>query len=95
MGTLEARIRPWAIFDPANMQHREWFYEFLTTGSWRHCPVRFAPGDQAAELLGWIQRELVLHYAEKEFGKARRQPRQRPPAVEVPLTDILEHDHRL
>lgn len=72
MSYLEAKLRPWAIFDASNKQHREWFYKFLATHSWRHCPVRFAPGDEAAEMLGWIQKEMLIYYGRQEFGRAKK-----------------------
>jgi hypothetical protein len=89
MSLLESRLRPWAVFDAGDLQHREWYYKFLVTNSWRHCPVRFAPGDEAVELIGWIQRELLLHYGKKEF-KTVRKPTKQPLKAEVPLTDIME-----
>ena len=69
MSILNIRLRPWVLFDVKNPKHREWFFEFVKTRSWRHCPVRFVAGDEDCNLIGWIQREMVLYYADKEFTK--------------------------
>ena len=61
--------RPWVAFDENLKQHREWFREFQTLGTWGRCPVRFIVSDDHGDLLTMIQRRLITFYTNKEFGK--------------------------
>ncbi len=69
MSRLQLFGRPWVVFDPANKQHRKWFAEFNKKRTWGSCPVRFVVNDDHGDLLTMIQRELIQHYVDKEFGK--------------------------
>jgi hypothetical protein len=69
MSKLQLFGRPWVVFDPENKQHRRWFAEFQKSGTWGRCPVRFVVNDDHGDLLTMIQRELISHYVDKEFGK--------------------------
>ena len=69
MGRLDYIGRPWVAFDPENKQHRKWFAEFQRHGTWGHCPVRFIVSDEHGDLITLIQRKLIGHYVDKEFGK--------------------------
>jgi hypothetical protein len=69
MSRLDYIGRPWTAFDPENKQHRKWFAEFQRSGTWGHCPVRFIVSDQHGDLITLIQRKLIGHYVDREFGK--------------------------
>ena len=69
MSRLDYIGRPWVAFDPENKQHRKWFAEFQRKGTWGHCPVRFIVSDEHGDLITLIQRKLIGHYVDKEFGK--------------------------
>jgi hypothetical protein len=69
MSRLQLFGRPWVVFDSENKQHRRWFSEYQKSGTWGKCPVRFVVNDDHGDLLTMIQRELISHYVEKEFGK--------------------------
>ena len=69
MSRLQLFGRPWVVFDVTNRQHRRWYAEFQRRGTWGHCPVRFVVNDDHGDLLTMIQRELISHYVNKEFGK--------------------------
>jgi hypothetical protein len=69
MSRLQLFGRPWVVFDPANKQHRKWFADFNKKRTWGNCPVRFVVNDDHGDLLTMIQRELIQHYVDKEFGK--------------------------
>ncbi len=69
MSRLQLFGRPWVVFDPANKQHRKWFADFNRKRTWGNCPVRFVVNDDHGDLLTMIQRELIQHYVDKEFGK--------------------------
>ena len=63
--------RPWVVFDPANRQHRQWYYEFQKNTSWGHCPVRFILPGEEGDLVTMISRQLIEFYTKKEFGKTK------------------------
>lgn len=69
MSRLQLFGRPWVVFDPSNKQHRKWFAQFNKKRTWGDCPVRFVVNDDHGDLLTMIQRELIRHYVEREFGK--------------------------
>ena len=56
-------------FDEHNKQHRQWYAEFVRSGTWGRCPVRFIISDDHGDLLTMIQRRLNRFYTEREFGK--------------------------
>lgn len=72
MSRLALYGRQYVVFDAKNRQHRQWFADFNTTGAWGRCPVRFVVNDDHGDLVTMIQRELIQHYVEKEFGKIDR-----------------------
>ena len=61
--------RPYVAFDPANKDHRRWFFEFQNRHAWGHCPVRFLITDDGGDLVTLCQQRLVDYYSKKEFGK--------------------------
>jgi hypothetical protein len=69
MSRLDYIGRPWVAFNPENKQHRKWFAEFQRKGTWGHCPVRFIVSDEHGDLITLIQRKLIGHYVDREFGK--------------------------
>ena len=71
MSRLDYIGRPWVSFDPENKQHRKWFAEFQRKGTWGHCPVRFIVSDDHGDLITLIQRKLIGHYVDREFGKMK------------------------
>lgn len=72
MSKLGLYTRPIVLFDPSNKHHRRWATQFIETGTWHGCPVRFAVQDDHGNLIGHIQRELILWYSHQEDqGKIR------------------------
>jgi hypothetical protein len=69
MSRLQLHGRPYVVFDPSNKNHRKWFAEFNRTAKWGDCPVRFVVNDDHGDLITQIQRELIAHYVQKEFGR--------------------------
>lgn len=69
MSRLDYVGRPWVAFEVANKQHRQWFAEFQRGGTWGRCPVRFIVSDEHGDLVTLIQRKLIKHYVDREFGK--------------------------
>jgi hypothetical protein len=69
MSRLDYIGRPWVSFNPENKQHRKWFAEFQRTRTWGSCPVRFIVSDEHGDLITLIQRKLIGHYVDREFGK--------------------------
>lgn len=67
MSRLAYSGRPWAVFDPNNKQHRQFYAEFVKSGSWGRCPVRFIVDDDVGDIITMIQRKLISYYTRKEF----------------------------
>jgi hypothetical protein len=56
------------MFDPANKQHRGYFYEFMERGTWGRCPYRFIIQDGHRDsLVNQIQKMLLNYYINSEF----------------------------
>lgn len=75
MSALELFGRPFVVFDPSNKAHRAYYYDFVQTASWGHCPVRFVVPEDHGDLVTMIQRSLIKYYVEKEFktgGRVRK-----------------------
>jgi hypothetical protein len=64
---LDLFVRPVVLFDATNKKHREFFSNYLSTGSWGNCPYRFVVQDDYGNLIGHIQRELLEYYMGREF----------------------------
>ena len=69
MSMLSFHGRPWVAFDEKDRQHRAWYYEFVKSGTWGRCPVRFIVSDDHGDLLTLIQRKLNRYYTDNEFAK--------------------------
>lgn len=70
MSKLDFYRRPLVEFNPNVKEHREYYYEFLSTNTWGRCPVRFiCPSEPGSEVLisGVIMRQLLQFYSGKEF----------------------------
>jgi len=68
MSRLEYLARPLVAFDPANKDHRRWYWEFLAYKGWGKCPVRFICTEEHGDNLpSMIQRMVVDYYVNKEF----------------------------
>ena len=72
MSRLSLFGRPWTIFNPANKDHRRWYYRFVKTSSWGDCPVRFVVPEDHGDLVTMIQRSLVAHYVQSEFERPKK-----------------------
>lgn len=70
MSKLQLTARPWVAFDVGNRQHRQWLSEFILSGRWGDCPVRFALADEPGDILA-IQRLVLEYYMKKEFPNAK------------------------
>jgi hypothetical protein len=69
MSRLEYLARPLVAFDPYNKDHRRYYAEFLESGGWGSCPVRFiCPEDSGSDLTVMIKNSLIYFYIEREFG---------------------------
>jgi hypothetical protein len=73
-------------FDPANKDHRRWYYEFLEYRGWGNCPVRFiCPNDNGLDLTLMIRDNLAKWYVDKEFKPVVKK-QQKLVAQKVPKT---------
>jgi len=73
VSNLNLFVRPWTVFDPSNQDHRTYYYEFIKTGTWGNCPLRFVVDNDHGDLITMIQRSLVNYYVEQEFKKNFKQ----------------------
>jgi len=80
---LQLNARPWVAFDVDNRQHRQWISEFILSGRWGDCPVRFALADEPGDIVA-IQRLLLEYYTKKEF------PRRKKPLTAKPKGVIID-----
>lgn len=71
MSRLSLHGRPYVTFDPKDRNHRQWYAEFVHTGTWGKCPVRFVVPDDHGNLITMIQRSLISYYVEQEFTRSR------------------------
>ena len=70
MSILEFHMRPLVEFDVDSKEHRRLFNQFLKTASWGHSPCRFiVPEMEQFDLITAIERKMLGHYLDKEFGK--------------------------
>ena len=72
MSVLELNGRPFVVFDPADEQHRAYYYEFVKLGTWGRCPYRFVVPEDHGNLITMIQHSLVTYYVNQEFSGVRR-----------------------
>ena len=74
MSRLEYYNRPLVAFDPSRRDHRQYYAEFVKTGTWGRCPVRFiVPDETGGNLINLIQRTMLEYYVRKEFKVARHE----------------------
>jgi len=96
MSKLEYLARPLVAFDPANKQHRQWYYEFLENRGWGRCPVRFiVPENSGLDLTIMIRNCLIEYYVFKEFKpkKVDKNPKKTYTRKNKVVTRLLdEHD---
>lgn len=59
--------RPEVRFDVKNKTHREHFYHFLTTNSWKKDAPKFALEGNWLQVPDMILNKLALHNLNKEF----------------------------
>lgn len=76
MSLLQFKSRPWTVFDPADKDHRRWYYQFTQHGSWGRCPYRFIVPDDHGDLITMCQRALVKYYVEHEFKSVVKTPQK-------------------
>jgi hypothetical protein len=95
MSKLEYLARPLVAFDPANKQHREWYYDFLEYGGWGRCPVRFiVPENSGLDLTIMIRNALIEYYVYKEFKpkKVDKIPKKSYNSKNKVVTRLLDLD---
>ena len=73
---LGVYARPLVLFDPESKDHRRWVWQFFRDSSWKNCPVRFALPDGEDNVLALIQRLLMSHYIQREFGTIPKTDRE-------------------
>jgi hypothetical protein len=72
MTILHLNSRPWTVFNPGNEDHRRYYYDFVATGTWGRCPVRFVIPDAQGDLISMIQRNLIKWYVTNKFKSTKK-----------------------
>lgn len=68
MSLLQFYSRPLVAFDPTDKEHRQHWHNFVTTGGWGQCPVRFiCPANTTLDIPAMVQSLLVRFYVQNEF----------------------------
>ena len=65
---LRLYSRPTVVFDVRLKEHRRMAHQFLTTRSWRDCPVQFALPIGEDNVYTMIMRLMTEYYTQREFG---------------------------
>ena len=95
MSKLEYLARPLVAFNPANKQHREWYFDFLENSGWGKCPVRFiVPENSGLDLTIMIRNALIEYYVYKEFKpkKVDKTPKKSYTSKNKVVTRLLNLD---
>jgi hypothetical protein len=74
MSKLALFGRPYTVFDPSNKDHRQHYADFIKSGTWGRCPLRFVVPEDQGDLVTMIQRSLVKFYVEREFKSLDKLP---------------------
>ena len=72
MSILYLRARPVMAFDENNPTHRQYYFDFLSTGTWGHCPVRFMAESLNTDLVTHINQKMLDYYVQQEFLKTKK-----------------------
>jgi hypothetical protein len=72
--TLLKSGRPFVCFDPANKDHRQYFYNFQKNNSWINCPYQWIIEDDSLDVVHYISNKLVGYYMSAEFKKTKSKP---------------------
>jgi hypothetical protein len=75
MSKLELMRRPWVEFDPTDRDHRKWYAEYVQTGTWGRCPVRFVDPTDCGNLAAAMQASMVRYYVKQEFRNLSKRPK--------------------
>jgi hypothetical protein len=66
MHYLERVRRPVVDFDPANVEHRIIYQQFMKTNSWDHSPILFDMPEKYLELPYYINMRLTEFYMDQD-----------------------------
>jgi hypothetical protein len=72
MSRLQLMGRPFVVFTPESKDHRRYYHDFIRTGTWGTCPVRFVVPEDHGDLVTMIQRSLINYYVTQEFDSRKK-----------------------
>jgi hypothetical protein len=87
MSRLSLYGRPFTVFNPGDRSHRQHYFNFVKTGTWGRCPVRFVVPEDYGDLVTMIQRSLINYYVEREFVKQSK-PKKSIRNIKVPKKQL-------
>ena len=70
--------RPQTFFDVKNKIHRQSYYDFMTTNSWKNCQYTFIIEEPYKDLPTMIHDKLLSYYLQREFSVAEKQQSKKP-----------------
>ena len=68
------KLRTWslqkteAVFNPSSKEHRQAYYDFLKSRSWKNSKYNFVLEDDHIDLPSSIRTKLMDYYISREFG---------------------------
>ena len=67
--------RPVRIFDATNAEHRDLYYRFTKTKSWKLCPYQWVIDDDSMDVVHNMGKKMLKYYTDLEFAvKKPRKP---------------------
>jgi hypothetical protein len=67
MDVLQRNQRPLVQFDPANVEHRRLYRQFLKTGTWSKSPVQFTLHEDFLELPHYLNTLMIQWYMDRDM----------------------------
>jgi hypothetical protein len=71
MRKLDYLCRPPQIYNPSNKTHRDYYFHFLESNSWSHCPYQWIQDPYYASIPDQLAEMTVHWYLKQEFKKMR------------------------
>ena len=90
---LALHRRPTIEFNPARAEHRYWYYQFKTKGTWGDCPYNWYCPAEFSCLPTYIDNILAYWYMTVD-GPAKKRPRYDKMGIWIPRTDKANPLHR-
>ncbi len=78
--------RPVKIFDAGNAEHRNLYYKFTNTKSWKLCPYQWAIDDDSIDVVHNMSKKMLKYYSDLEFNV--KKPRKTTSKKVLKINDL-------